>query len=134
MRKVCYNAIFPDDSRETINNCELVDFLFELPILLNFGCIPPSRVINSLLLKGELNSGMGGSLEWEVFQLEEDEYVTLVDSLLKQPNLDIFTDKDFQNIEDLDKWVISIFLKYYKGNNEMLKVAEDYYQEKFGHS
>ncbi|NEO85911.1 MAG: hypothetical protein F6J87_16900 [Spirulina sp. SIO3F2] len=134
MRRVFYSAIFPDDSRETINDCDLVDFLLEIPSLLDFGFIPPLKVMNLLLLSGEMDAGMGHALEWEAFQLSEDEYSALVDALLEQSSGNLSTDGNFQHIEDFEEWTVSIFIKHYKGNDEMLKIVENYHQGKFSHT
>ena len=119
----------PDNSKIT-KNYDLIDFFFDIPNVLDSRCIPPLKVINSLLLTGERDAGMGGFLEWEPFRLSESEYDFFVKELLDMPSEKFFVDEDFREIEDFEEWILSVFIKYFRGSQEMLDTVEEYYQEK----
>ncbi|MGB0562778.1 MAG: hypothetical protein ACPGVO_13390 [Spirulinaceae cyanobacterium] len=88
--------------------------------------------MNSILLSGNMYSGMGGAMEWKAFSLEEYEYKNLVDLLLLKYPKKFFIDKSFQEISDFEEWCFLVFIKYYKGKQEMKIIAENHYREKFG--
>ena len=78
-------------------HASLEQFLLTTPLfvyeLLAFGVIPPLHVFNERFVKGEYDIGMGGACDWKPFQLTQEDYNELVDSLLTNPDYEIIEDK-----------------------------------------
>lgn len=55
----------------------LLEFLMAIPNLLHGGILPPLRVLNNVLARGEFDAGPGGAVRWEPFQLTQAEFVEL---------------------------------------------------------
>ena len=84
-------------------------FFYELKA---FGVIPPLHILNEKLILGEQDSGMGGACNWKPFQVTEEEYVELVESLLTNPELEIIEDKELWVKQNFKKWHGALLSKY----------------------
>lgn len=78
MRKLAYTILTVGEAIEATGS--VADLLREIPYLLTYG-IPNRRVINSVLRKGIIDSGMSGGVEWEPFEIDEREFSDVVSSL-----------------------------------------------------
>jgi hypothetical protein len=66
----------------------VADLLRHIPTLLDAGLIPPLPVVNSILVTGVSDAGMGGGCEWPPFTLEESEYADVVAELVAHGDLE----------------------------------------------
>lgn len=78
MRKLVYTILNVGEDIEATGS--VADLLREIPYFLTYG-IPNQRVINSVLRKGIIDSGMSGGVEWEPFEIDEREFSEVVSSL-----------------------------------------------------
>lgn len=78
MRKVTYTILNVGEAIEATGS--VADLLREIPYFLTYG-IPNQRVINSVLRKEIIDSGMSGGVEWEPFEIDEREFSEVVSSL-----------------------------------------------------
>ena len=94
----------------------LDQFLFNTPLfvyeLLAFGVIPPLHIFNERFLLGSYDVGMGGACDWKPFQLIEEEYNELVESLLTNPDHEIIEDKELWCKPTFKKWHGAMLSKY----------------------
>ncbi len=84
-------------------------FVYELKA---FGVIPPLHVFNEKFILGEHDSGMGGACDWRPFQLSQEEYLELVESLLTNPDHEIIEDKELWNKPNFNKWHGALLSKH----------------------
>ncbi|MCG8058533.1 MAG: hypothetical protein JAZ17_13730 [Candidatus Thiodiazotropha endolucinida] len=78
MKKLAYTILTVGEAIEATGS--VADLLREIPYFLTYG-IPNQRVINSVLRKGIIDSGMSGGVEWEPFEIDEREFSEVVSSL-----------------------------------------------------
>lgn len=78
MRKLAYTILTMGEDIEATGS--VADLLREIPYFLAYG-IPNRRVINSMLCKGIIESGMSGGVVWEPFEIDEREFSEVVTSL-----------------------------------------------------
>jgi len=74
MKKLTYKlraAMGPDDLERSGT---LFDLLNSIPYFLRRKRLPPLVVINEILSKGVVDSGMSGGVQWTPFAIEEKEY------------------------------------------------------------
>jgi hypothetical protein len=76
-------------------------FIYELKA---FGVIPPLHIFNDKFMSGSHDSGMGGACDWKPFQLTQEDYGELVESLLTNPEYEIIEDKELWDHKKFEKW------------------------------
>ena len=82
------------------------------------GVIPPLSVINEVMASGCHDAGMSGSTKWKPFQISQEEYEELVESLMTNPNFAITEDRELWDRSGFGKWHGAVLSKYgRKGRN-----------------
>ena len=79
-----------------------------------FNVIPPMHVINEVLARGVDDAGMGGGAKWKPFEISEEEYIELVETLLTNPNLSVVEDRELGEKPNYMKWHSGLLSKYGK--------------------
>ncbi len=96
----------------------LDEFLLTAPLFINelkaFGVIPPLHVLNEKLAAGKCDAGMGGACDWTPFELDIDEYKTLVMELTTNPDYEIIEDEELKEKPNFRKWHGALLSKYAK--------------------
>lgn len=97
-------------------NVPLDEFLLNTPVFLYelkmFGVIPPLHILNDRFLSGSYDAGMGGACEWKSFQLTQEEYEELVESLLTHPECNINEDKELWAHKTFENWHGNLMSKH----------------------
>ena len=96
----------------------LAQFLLDSPLfsyeLRAFGVIPPLHILNERLSSGNHDAGMGGACDWKPFELDLDEYQSLLSELLTNPEFNITEDEELKEKPNYKKWRGALLSKYAK--------------------
>jgi hypothetical protein len=95
----------------------LVDLLrYHLPRLSSFVShfqqFPPLTVLNEELLSGGADLGMSGGCFWKPFSLSEEDYETLKETMLSDPELDLQIDATLADKPTLKAWCDAILARH----------------------
>jgi hypothetical protein len=80
MRKVRCEILPPVGPGSEAATLGLDEFLLSLPHLIYLGYVPPLPVVNAFLSEGIDDAGMGGGVEWEPFEIDQEEYEGVLNS------------------------------------------------------
>lgn len=78
MQRIKYNRHEFHQNKPEKREEILPAFLLDIPYLLYYGVIPSRSVINSVLLNGGGDGGMGPGTSWEPFEISEEEYEEVI--------------------------------------------------------
>jgi hypothetical protein len=121
MRIIHSKLYVPFAKGEIRKTASIVDFLMDVPALLNLGYIPPFNILNSVLLTGDVDAGMGGGAEWEPFVVSQDEYNEIVRVMLSDPDTNYLIDEEILGIDDFYEWFLAIGSKHFEGGRELVE-------------
>ena len=96
----------------------LAQFLLDSPLfsyeLRAFGVMPPLHILNEKLSEGNHDAGMGSACEWKPFEVDLNEYQSLLGELLTNPEFDIAEDDELKEKPNYKKWRGALLSKYAK--------------------
>jgi len=102
-------------------------FILEIPYALYFSIVPGREALNEVLRKGSAGGGMGTGLQWEPFELTEQEYEEVADAW---KTFDLRTVFGFKSKIDLsfvfDEEILAI-----PRHLDYLKRSREKYQKRF---
>ena len=136
MKKIRYKVfdLAGEESKEaTLNN-----FFLEIPALIMYGVIAPFEVVNQILKLGNAGGGMSPGVEWEPFQISNEEYEEIINDIrdrLIEGNIPgphgteiekAIEDKEFENYTEWTTWIKDVTKKY---TGRVIDIPEDEQEE-----
>ena len=117
MKKVSYTLVAPIGSGTARKKGTLPDLVMAVPYLLsgysNGGFIPPLIVLNDVLKTDGSEGGMSGGCKWSPFEIDEEEYKSLVKALRRVSGKDyrlLFAPSWVRTYSDWVIWQTELFL------------------------
>lgn len=85
MRNIQYYQLPPIGSDDQLYESTIIEFILDIPYLLNFGLVPPLQIFNEIFKNGFEDAGMSGGCKWEPFEIDQNEYEEIVKALFAMP-------------------------------------------------
>ncbi len=85
---------------------DIAKLLLRLPNFIREGPLPPCRVVNDMLRRGEYDAGMSGYESWNPIEISNIEYTKIVRQLqrLKKGLMEVEPPYDVKTFEDWSDW------------------------------
>jgi hypothetical protein len=81
MRNIRYYQLPPIGSDDQPYKATIIEFILDIPYLLNYGLVPPLHILNEIFKTGFEDAGMSGGCKWEPFKIDQNEYEEIVKTL-----------------------------------------------------